>query len=349
MRWTPELTQLRDILAYLYPTIQDSQRVLQEAGHSTQHIKFSGAANGNWHNILNEAIKHEGIVDELVNVALARYDRNVELAEAYAAYRESTEGTPSRAANHPEHEASERSSTPTIDTGGGAYIAGNVTVQGNFTGRDLTTHAGESADNDRSSTQQVKVLFLAANPADMPRLALDEEVRAIDQVLIQAQYRDHFLFEQHFAVQYGDLPRLLLHHQPDIVHFSGHGSEAGELLLQGENDQSHPIREEALSCLFSVLKDNIRCVVLNACYSEGQATAIAEHIDVVVGMKHVLGDDAARNFAAAFYQGLGFGRSVQTAFELGCLQIDLANLDEADEPQLKALHGGAAEMVFVSK
>ena len=97
-----------------------------------------------------------------------------------------------------------------------------------------------------------------------------------------------------------------------------------------------------------MLKDNIRCVVLNACYSEGQATAIAQQIDVVIGMKHDLGDDAARNFAAAFYQGLGYGRSVQTAFDLGCLQIDLANIVETDEPQLKALRGDAATLVFVT-
>ena len=148
-------------------------------------------------------------------------------------------------------------------------------------------------------------------------------------------------------MQYGDLQQLLLRHQPDIVHFSGHGSPKGELLLQGTNDQAHPIGARSLSRLFSVLKDNIRCVVLNACYTEGQAETIAQHIDVVVGMKHELGDAAARNFAAAFYQGLGYGRSVQTAFELGCLQIDLAYLAEGDAPQLKALRGNPAEVVLV--
>ena len=192
------------------------------------------------------------------------------------------------------------------------------------------------------------MLFLAANPVDTPQLRLDEEVRAIDQALRKADYRDRFDLIQHRAVQYGDLQELLLRHQPDLVHFSGHGSATGELLLQGENGIAHPIREQTLSRLFSVLKDNIRCVVLNACYSEGQATAIAQQIDVVIGMKHDLGDDAARNFAAAFYQGLGYGRSVQTAFDLGCLQIDLANIVETDEPQLKALRGDAATLVFVT-
>ena len=52
-------------------------------------------------------------------------------------------------------------------------------------------------------------------------------------------------------------------------------------------------------------------MVLNACYSETQARAIAEHIDAVVGMTTAVGDQAAINFAAAFYQALGFGRTVK--------------------------------------
>ncbi len=61
----------------------------------------------------------------------------------------------------------------------------------------------------------------------------------------------------------------------------------------------------------------MRVVVLNACYSEVQAKAIVAEIDFVVGMTESIGDKAARLFAASFYRGLGFGRSVQTAFDLG--------------------------------
>ncbi|MEZ4680575.1 MAG: CHAT domain-containing protein [Caldilineaceae bacterium] len=210
---------------------------------------------------------------------------------------------------------------------------------------DITTYFKSAF----KSFTMTKILYLAANPVGTSLLALDEEMRAIDQALIQSRSREHFTFEKQLAVQYGDLQQLLLHHQPDIVHFSGHGSETGELLFHSNDGKAHPIRKATLGRLFTLLKGNIRCVVLNACYSETQAAAIAEHIDVVIGMKNKLGDDAARHFAAAFYQGLGFGHTVQAAFEMGCLAIDLANLDEADEPQLKALQRDAAATVFLVK
>lgn len=180
----------------------------------------------------------------------------------------------------------------------------------------------------------IRILFLAANPTDTPSLRLDEEVRAIDSALRSAEYRDRFDIKQHWAVRVIDIQGLLLRHKPDIVHFSGHGSGSGGIILQNEAGQSQPVPVRALSRLFAVLKDNVRCVVLNACYSAEQAAAIAEHIDCVIGMSSAIGDDAAISFAAAFYQGLGYGCNLKTAFELGCVQIDLENLDEQDTPKL---------------
>ena len=88
-------------------------------------------------------------------------------------------------------------------------------------------------------------------------------------------------------------------------------------------------------------------MVLNACYSESQAQAIAKHIDCVIGMSNAIGDEAAISFAAAFYQALGYGRSVQAAFDLGCVQIDLENLDEQDTPKLLAFSNTPGNITFV--
>ena len=71
--------------------------------------------------------------------------------------------------------------------------------------------------------------------------------------------------------------------------------------------------------------------MLNACYSEEQARAIVEKIDFVVGMAVSIGDDAAVVFAAAFYRGLAYGKSVQTAFELGLNQLQLMGLKEDED------------------
>jgi hypothetical protein len=174
------------------------------------------------------------------------------------------------------------------------------------------------------SIDKIRILFLTANPTDTNRLRLDEESRAIDQSLRRAEFRDRFVLEQFQAVRVSDLQECLLRFKPHIVHFSGHGSEEGEIYLQDSNGMSRPVSEKSLGKLFAVLKDNIRCVVLNACYSRTQADAIAEHIDAVVGMSTAIGDQAAISFSAAFYQALAYGRDLQTAFDRA-LSVDLVD------------------------
>jgi hypothetical protein len=237
---------------------------------------------------------------------------------------------------------------------GGVNISGStVQVKGDVVGRDKVTNNNTAAlssartKNAKNTTDKpIKILFLAANPQDTDRLRLDEEIRGIKHALLQAEFRDKFDIEQEWAVRVTDLQGHLLRHQPDIVHFSDHGREASEIILEDKTGESQIVPTRALEQLFAVLKDNIRCVVLNACYSERQAQAIAKHIDCVIGMSKAIGDEAAINFSVAFYQALGFGRNVQTAFDLGCVQIDMQNLNEQDTPQLLATKCNPEEIVF---
>ena len=236
-------------------------------------------------------------------------------------------------------------------SGGTVHVKGDVVggnkVTKNISGAPLRSSRKKEDVQDRSSNKRIKILFLAANPQDTDQLRLSEEIRGIKQALLQAEYRDKFAIEQEWAVRVSDLQGHLLRHQPDIVHFSGHGSEASEIVLQDKTGESQTVPTRALEQLFAVLKDNIRCVVLNACYSKRQAQAIAEHIDGVIGMSKAIGDEAAINFAIAFYQALGYGQNLKTAFELGCNQINLQNLNEENTPKLIMKRKDPQEIVFV--
>ena len=199
--------------------------------------------------------------------------------------------------------------------------------------------------NNMKTSEKIKILFLAASPANEAHLQLDVEFREIGERLQKAKFRESFDLVSKWAVRVGDLSGYLMEHKPDIVHFSGHGSTAHELIFLNKTGEAHPVSAEKLSDLFSVLKENIRCVILNACYSEGQAQAIAKHIDCVVGMSDAIGDDSAIVFAEHFYQALAYGKSVQDAFKLGCLQIDMENLDEGSTPKL-ICHAKNAQDIF---
>lgn len=230
--------------------------------------------------------------------------------------------------------------------------ARDVETSGDITIIDVTAEnvpsASPATESDDSATvRPIRILFLAANPTDTAQLRLGAEVREIDAALRQAEYRERFDLRQHHAVRVADLQGLLLRHAPNILHFSGHGSNAGEIVLEDGDGRAHPVTPHALHSVFAALADPIRCVVLNACFSQTQAEAIARHVDAVVGMGAAIGDRAATSFATAVYQALAHGASVRTAFELGVAQIELENLGEADPPQLIAPNVDPSRIDFI--
>jgi hypothetical protein len=163
---------------------------------------------------------------------------------------------------------------------------------------------------------------------------LDEEVRAIDAAMRQGAFRERFDLRSHWAVRVEDLHELLLRYRPGIVHFSGHGSAEGEIILQDAQGQRVVVPAEALRDLFRLFQDAVRCVVLNACFSAPQAEAIGTHIDCGVGMAQAIAEPSALQFVVAFYRALAYGCSVETAFELGLSQLSLQGLPAVELPRL---------------
>lgn len=184
----------------------------------------------------------------------------------------------------------------------------------------------------------VKILFFAANPAGTTNLKLDEEVREIENKLRLADHRNVELITK-WAVRPDDLLQFLNQHKPHIVHFSGHGATTEELILLDKHGDPKPVGKEALVALFRTLKDNIRVVILNSCFSRSQAEAIVQDIDCAVGMKRAIGDEAAITFAASFYRAVGFGRSVQEAFDQGKASLMLEGIPEEHTPELLKRQG----------
>lgn len=186
-----------------------------------------------------------------------------------------------------------------------------------------------------SIENSISVLFLAADPTDAPRLRLGKEFCEIDEQLKLSNHRNRFKLElPQLFLRPKDISRALLNTQPQIVHFSGHGTEEGALCFEDEAGESHFVQPDALAALFEQFTDSVKCVLLNACFSEMQADAIGKHIDYVIGMNQEISDKAAISFAIGFYQALGAGRSIEDAYNFGCVQIRLQNIDEHLTPVL---------------
>ncbi|HYR09966.1 MAG TPA: CHAT domain-containing protein [Longimicrobium sp.] len=187
---------------------------------------------------------------------------------------------------------------------------------------------------------KVKVLFFAADPLSRPpdgrepRLLLDEDVREIRIKVRAAEHRDALAFDYHLAARPDDLVQALSETQPQVVHFSGHGGSRGLMLVDPQGLRPHYVDEVALSQLFQAFRGDIRLVVLNACFSLPQAEAIAKVVGCTIGTSGAISDEAAITFGASFYRAVGFGHSIQAAFDQARAALALSHFAERDCPRL---------------
>src|SRR5205814_375530 len=149
------------------------------------------------------------------------------------------------------------------------------------------------------------------------------------------------------SVRPDDLFYIFNSHNPHIVHFSTHGSRSGKLLLEEAQKSSMAASTEALVSLFTIFKRKIGLIFLNACHTEPQAKALAKVVDCVIGMQDEIGDEAAILFSSTFYSAIGFGKSVQEAFQQARTRLLLTNVPEDTTPVLYTKKGIDPAQVFL--
>jgi CHAT domain len=187
-----------------------------------------------------------------------------------------------------------------------------------------------------ATIQKCDVLLLAANPQGTDPLKLKQEADLILTSLRENRSGREYVVQIQEATCVEDLSKYLLQYQPIIVHFAGHGSSTGEIILENSQNQIQPVMPEALANLFAQVGKQIECVVLNNCFSLGMADALAKHIPCTIGMSREIDDRSAVAFSRAFYRGLAFGQGYYQAFELGRTEIQLLKLPDADIPRFIA-------------
>ncbi|MGE4268193.1 MAG: CHAT domain-containing protein, partial [Deferribacterales bacterium] len=182
--------------------------------------------------------------------------------------------------------------------------------------------------------EQINVLFLASNPIDSEKLRLDQEAREIEDFIKRSKHRDSIKFISKWAVRSSDILQAINEVNPTIIHFSGHGSSDGCLVLQKTDGNSLFVPKEAIVKTIKTASDEVRLIFFNACFSEVQAEAVTQDIEVAIGMSSSIEDTAAIKFAAQFYSSIGFGLSVQKAFDQSVALLMLEDMHEEDTPKL---------------
>lgn len=214
-------------------------------------------------------------------------------------------------------------------------------------------HAVTASELDRLTAlpQEIVVAFFASDPGrdSATRLALDEEARAIGEKIRSSQHRDAIHLQTRWAVRPLDILQAINELSPTIVHFSGHGSDQDELVLQDDCGQPKLISKQAIVQTISVASASVRLVVFNTCFSFNQAQAAVKYVDAAIGMNTTIGDDAARVFSSQLYSGIGFGRSIVAAFNQAKAALMMEAPEEAETPRLYIKEGVLDDDLFLVK
>jgi hypothetical protein len=211
----------------------------------------------------------------------------------------------------------------------------NSTIQYHNTLHERTISAIEKLSQ---LPEKVTVLFIAANPVNLPQLRLDEEVRSITDMVRRSEHRDAVNLVSCWAVRPLDVLHALNEHRPRIIHFSGHGSDQDEIVFQNNDGEAKLVSKEAIVQTLAASGD-IQLVFFNTCYSRNQAEAVVKHVPAAIGMNTAIGDLAARTFAAQFYSSIGFGLSVGAAFSQAKAALMLEGIREDATPELFSADG----------
>lgn len=174
----------------------------------------------------------------------------------------------------------------------------------------------------QADRRKMKVLFLAASPVDQEALRLDKEARDLrEQLGLVRDRKIDIQIEHCWAVRTDQVQMEILNLQPQIIHFSGHG-DVGQLIFEDPLGNAAPVPAEVISELISLFP-SVKCLVLNACFSESVAKLTAPHVDAVIGCDETIDDDAASGFSRAFYRALAHGHSYEMAYRLAKNDLNL--------------------------
>jgi hypothetical protein len=174
---------------------------------------------------------------------------------------------------------------------------------------------------------------MAAAPDDKIYVNVVKEGTEIQQTL--DGQRDKFQFFHILGITKDHFLDDLERYRPNILHFSGHGTESSSLVFQDGDELS----SEQLEKTFQSLPFKISVVFLNACYSKHQARSISKYVDYIIGMKKAVSDEAAIIFSSKFYKSLLKNINYKEAYSDAITYLSYYLESESSIPKLITSHG----------
>jgi len=169
--------------------------------------------------------------------------------------------------------------------------------------------------------KKTKILYLSSSPSDLVNLGVDKEFRAIYENLNE----DLFKVQSVSKTQISDIQAVICESQPDIIHFSGHGSSKN-IVLEADRNTSAGVFKPAFIRIFQNLKKRPELIFLNACQTYDNLDDLSYIIDFLIATDRKVSDSTAIMFAKNFYRFLSLGASVKSSFNLAGNQFSIESL-----------------------
>lgn len=149
------------------------------------------------------------------------------------------------------------------------------------------------------------------------------------------KYRESIELHHRPAATVSDLMDGINDVRPHIVHFSGHGGDAGLLFDNGSVDapDDHPLAFDLLAQVLAATDTPPKLLVLNACDTLDGSDLLLRAVPVVVAMSDTITDVAAALFATKFYAAIASAQSVASALKQARVAMEFELVGDADLPQ----------------
>lgn len=178
-----------------------------------------------------------------------------------------------------------------------------------------------------------KILVLYSCPANLSRIRLDKEHRALDQVLQKHQLDQACLTRVH-ATTIPDFARSLREDSYDIVQFSGHGSIAGFCLEDGKQNTSVIVGPSETAQIIQSALPQLRLAFFASCFSASVIDTLIHVAPFVITIEGKADDDAVIAFVGAFYDELFRTQSIERAFKAALYYVALSHQADHIRPLL---------------
>jgi len=156
--------------------------------------------------------------------------------------------------------------------------------------------------------EKIDILYISANPKGTVDISTEKEYSEIQDAVARGKHRDLFNPPQPlFHSELKKLANMLSSSMKNrcILHFSGHGNQLGDFLLEQDNSEDLKIAPKNLAEYLDNYKNKILGIVFSACYSDDLARAANKKSEYfTIGFENSISVQAAKLFSYQFYLGL---------------------------------------------